>query len=54
MFFLQIIQRAGEFVVGAPGVFHMGYNLGSNCSEAVNFVSADFPKLSILYQNCDQ
>lgn len=35
--FVQAKQRAGEFIVLNHSAYHMGFNLGFNCAEAVNF-----------------
>ena len=35
--FDTIIQEPGQFVVSLPRCFHMGFNLGNNIAEAVNF-----------------
>jgi len=32
-------QAAGEFVVLNAGAYHLGFNLGFNCAEAVNFAT---------------
>lgn len=49
---MQIIQRAGEYVISLPGTFHMGYNLGSNVSESTNFITSNWPEYGKLYHNC--
>lgn len=48
----QIVQRPGEYVVVLPGVFHMGFNVGNNVSEAVNFITVGWVKYGLLYEKC--
>lgn len=35
-----------------PGCFHMGFNMGSNISEAVNFVTSDWVEYGKKYRHC--
>ena len=37
--FDTIIQEPGQFVVSLPRSYHMGYNVGNNIAEAVNFAT---------------
>jgi hypothetical protein len=37
-----IIQRPQEFVITRPKSLHMGFNLGDNCCEAVNYVNSEW------------
>lgn len=36
----KCIQNPGEYVVTKPSVYHMGFNYGINCAEAVNFATS--------------
>jgi len=33
------IHKAGEFMFACAGVYHMGFNVGFNIAEAVNFAN---------------
>lgn len=35
--FCTIVQNPGEFIVVFSGCYHMSFNFGFNCAEAVNF-----------------
>ena len=35
--FSTIVQNPGEFIVIFSGCYHMNFNIGFNCAEAVNF-----------------
>lgn len=37
--YTRVVQYPMTYVVVAPGVFHFGYNMGPNISEAVNFLT---------------
>jgi len=38
----RLTQHSGEFIVSWPKGFHMGFSYGWNCTEAVNFATADW------------
>lgn len=51
IFYIQIVQNFGEYVVLFSGCCHSGFNCGINAAEAVNFATKEwliyFPKYRI-------
>lgn len=49
---LKVIQRPGEFVVLFSGCFHMGFNLGLNEAEAINFATSSWVSIFPTFKIC--
>lgn len=48
----KIVQRPGEYVVIFAGAYHMGFNSGFNCAEAVNFALPRWIELASKVSRC--
>lgn len=48
----MIVQRAGDFVVTFPYVYHSGFNLGFNLAEAVNYANQHWAHYGLIARQC--
>ncbi|CAG9313407.1 KDM4B_1 [Blepharisma stoltei] len=48
----KIVHNAGEFVVIFAGAYHMGFNSGFNCAEAVNFATPKWIDIAEKVSRC--
>ncbi|CAD5214411.1 unnamed protein product [Bursaphelenchus xylophilus] len=48
-----IPQYPGEFIITFPRGYHMGFNLGFNCNEAINFATERWFPYGLTAKMCD-
>lgn len=53
LYFIQIIQYPGEFVISLSGGYHAGFNTGLNISESVNFGSQRWVENFHSFKPCE-
>ncbi|CAD5210816.1 unnamed protein product [Bursaphelenchus okinawaensis] len=51
--FGNIAQYPGEFIITFPRGYHMGFNVGFNCNEAINFASERWLPFGLNAKMCD-